>query len=164
MGDTHLDCAVLRHLLDHCFLLVFNSRIHFYRSIRHGFLAWVEFEGKPSINLETHFSQHLSQKAVCVLVDFSRNSFLHQSLQRESSSVEGLFTHPENKTILLNTNKIKVYLIVEHTNVPGKPVISPSVWICHSITPPVEVIIVEGVHSRICTQHVDSEAWTQGPQ
>lgn len=52
-------------------------------------------------------------------------------------------------------------LIVEHTNIPGNPVIEPSVWIPHSITPPVEVIIVEGVHSRICTQDVDSGAWTQ---
>lgn len=54
-------------------------------------------------------------------------------------------------------------LIVEHTNIPGEPVALPGVWIPHVITPPIEVIIVEGVHSRICTQDVESGAWTQWP-
>lgn len=49
-----------------------------------------------------------------------------------------------------------VNLIVKHADVPGQPVKRPSVWIPHSITSPVEVIIVERVHSRICTQDVDS--------
>lgn len=52
-------------------------------------------------------------------------------------------------------------LISETTNVPGKPVVLPGVWIHHSITPPIEVIIVEGVHPRLCTQDVDSGAGTQ---
>ncbi len=52
-------------------------------------------------------------------------------------------------------------LIVEHTDIPGDPVVLPAVWIPHFITPPIEVIIVEGVHSRICTQDVDSGARTQ---
>lgn len=49
-------------------------------------------------------------------------------------------------------------LIVEHSYIPGNPVIDPGCWIPHSLTPPIKEIIVEGVHSRRCTQYVDSDA------
>lgn len=49
-------------------------------------------------------------------------------------------------------------LIVEHSYIPGNSVIGPSSWILHSLTPPIKEVIVEGVHSRSCTQDVDSDA------
>lgn len=52
-------------------------------------------------------------------------------------------------------------LIAEHTDIPGNSILLPRVGIPYSITPPVEVIVVERVHARICTQDVDSGAWTQ---
>lgn len=51
-------------------------------------------------------------------------------------------------------------LIAQITNVPGNPVVGSTVGIPHAITSPVEVIIVEGVHSGVCTQDVDSGART----
>lgn len=52
-------------------------------------------------------------------------------------------------------------LVVENTDIIRNPVCRLSVWIHHALTPPIVVIIVEGVPSRICTQDVDSGAWTQ---
>lgn len=50
-------------------------------------------------------------------------------------------------------------LIIEHCYIPGEPIVLPSVWIPHFITPPIEEVIVERVHSRIWAKDVDSGAW-----
>lgn len=56
--------------------------------------------------------------------------------------------------------KFLANLIAQITNVPGNPVVGSTVWIPHTITSPVEVVIVEGVHSGVRTQDVDSGART----
>lgn len=56
--------------------------------------------------------------------------------------------------------KFPANLIAQSTDVPGNPVKGSTVGIPHAITSPVEVVIVEGVHSGVRAQDVDSGART----
>lgn len=56
---------------------------------------------------------------------------------------------------------VAAHLIVEQTDIPGKPVVLQSVRVPHSCAPPVEEVVVEGVDSRLQAQDVDSGAKTQ---
>lgn len=47
-------------------------------------------------------------------------------------------------------------LVVEHADVPGKPVVLLTAGFPHSLTPPVEEVVVEGVHPRVGAQDVDA--------
>lgn len=83
VADIYLNFGEFCDLLYHCFLLKVGPRIKVQRGVGHGCLSWAEFKGESNIKTRAHLSQHFPQKAVCVLVDFFRHSFFHQSLTRQ---------------------------------------------------------------------------------
>lgn len=49
-------------------------------------------------------------------------------------------------------------LVMQNADVPGNPVLRAGLGIPHLNAPPVEEVVVERIHSGVCTQDIDPDA------